>query len=201
MPNQDVTRLTLIQRIVKGNGDEQCWEEFVSCYQGFIFMILRKFNLSDELCRDLKQDILLLLWKDLPKFEYRPHSCRFRTWLSVVCRNAAMTYLKSKAGKKASCEVNYDEVCSSLDNFSEPEIEEIAENEWKVFISEKAVAKVRTTLSEKLLEILDGTLLGKSDDEMANELSTANSAVRVYRHRVKNALLKEIIRLNSELDF
>ena len=200
MSQENRTRLTLIQRVSSAKRDDRCWEDFVSSYRNYIYAIIRKFNLSKELCDDLFQDILIGLWKDLPKFEYRPDKCRFRTWLSVVCRNVVLTYLKSKAGRKSSQEVNYEEICDSLDKFTESEIENIAESEWKLFIAEKAMANISSILSEKLMNIFNASIDGQSDKEQAEKYDTTEASIRVYRHRVKNALLKEIIRLNKELD-
>ena len=200
MSENQQTRLTLIQRVSAGDRDEYCWEDFVSSYRSYIYAIIRKFNLSKELCDDLFQDILIGLWKDLPKFEYRPSQCKFRTWLSVVCRNVVLTYLKSKAGRKSTQEVNYDDICDSLNKFSESEIELIAEKEWKLFIAEKAMANISESLSEKLLDIFNAALEGKTDEELSQKYETSEASIRVYRHRVKNALVKEIIRLNKDLD-
>jgi RNA polymerase sigma factor (sigma-70 family) len=194
------TRLTLIQRIVATKRDERCWEDFISSYRPYIYSIIRNFNIKNDLSEDLYQDILIGLWKNLPKFEYRPNKCRFRTWLSVVCRNVVLTYLKSKAGRERSLEVNYDAICDSLNNFSDAEIENIAESEWKLFIAEKAMKNISEMLSAKLINIFNASLDGISDKDLAEKHETSEASIRVYRHRVKNALLKEIIHLNKELD-
>ena len=200
MSEHQQTRLTLIQRVSAKERDDHCWEDFVDSYKAYIYAVLRKFNLKQELCDDLFQDILVGLWKDLPKFEYRPSKCRFRTWLSVVCRNVVLTYLKSKAGRKRKQEVNYDEICDSLNKFTESEIETIAEKEWKLFIAEKAMENIKESLSEKLVDIFNASVEGSGDDVLAEKYETSEASIRVYRHRVKNALIKEIIRLNKELD-
>ena len=194
------TRLTLIQRVCSGERDDHCWEDFVESYKNYIYVIIRKFNLSAELCEDLLQDVLVGLWKDLPNFEYLPNKCKFRTWLSVVSRNVVLTYLKSKAGRKSSQEVNYEEVCHNLDKFTDAEIEKISEKEWKLFIAEKALDNISKQLSEKLMDIFNASVDGASDEELSKKHETSEASIRVYRHRVKNALLKEIIRLNKELD-
>ena len=200
MSGTNQTRLTLIQRVSSGERNERCWEEFIEAYKPYIYAILTKFNLSKELRDDLFQDILLGLWKDLPKFEYHPNKCKFRTWLSVVCRNVVLTYLKSKAGRKTSQEVNYETAYQNLDRVTDAEVEAIAENEWKLFIAEKAMENITEQLSEKLINIFNAAIEGISDADLAKDYGTTESNIRVYRHRVKNALMKEIIRLNKELD-
>ena len=41
----------------------------------------------------------------------------------------------------------------------------------------------------------------KNDEEVADKFNIAKTSVRVYRMRVQKALLKEVHRLNTELEF
>lgn len=200
MTNANNTRFTLIQRIQQEERDEHCWEDFVDCYQAYIFVIIKNFGLETTLCQDILQNVLIQLWKDLPKFEYRPTQCRFRTWLSIVTCNVVKTYLKSKAGRNDKQNVEYEEAYHAVDKISESEIESISEAEWKVFITEKAMENLKPVISEKIMTVLQGTFDGKSSDELAEKLNTTQATIRVYRRRGKNALKKEILRLNAEMD-
>lgn len=194
------TRLTLIQRLQTDNDNEQTWEDFVETYKNYIYVIIRNFNLKQELNEDLLQNVLLKLWKDLPKFEYRPNKCRFRTWLSLVTCNIVKDYLKSKAGNKAKKEVQYEEALESMSRVSEPEIEKLAEKEWKVFIAEKAYENIKGDLSDKVQSVFELSMQEIPDQEIEQRVGIAASSVRVYKKRARNALLKEINRLNKELD-
>ncbi|WP_420798219.1 RNA polymerase sigma factor [Lentisphaera araneosa] len=194
------TRLTLIQRLQNNHEDECCWEDFVETYKNYIYVIIRNFNLKTELNEDLLQNVLLKLWKDLPKFEYRPNKCRFRTWLSLVTCNIVKDYLKSKAGNNAKKEVQYEEALESMSRVSEPEIEKIAEKEWKVFIAEKAYEGIKDDLSDKVRSVFELSMQDIPDEEIEQRIGIASSSVRVYKQRARNALIKEITRLNKELD-
>ena len=52
MSDQFLTRNTLLQR-AKDPKDEQAWEEFVSYYETFIFILLRQMNVPQQDCDDL----------------------------------------------------------------------------------------------------------------------------------------------------
>ena len=96
----DLTRQTLIQRL-QHSPDERSWEEFSETYSSYITAILRGMNLSHHDIEDLKQQILLKVWKGLPNFKYEPHKHRFRSWLCTVTRNTARTWLtRGKAIKR-----------------------------------------------------------------------------------------------------
>ncbi|EDM27309.1 probable ECF sigma factor [Lentisphaera araneosa HTCC2155] len=200
MKDQYKTRFTLIQRIQTESRDDKTWEDFVASYENYIYVIIRSFKLSPALCQDLLQNVLLQLWKDLPKFEYRPNKCRFRTWLSVVTKNVVRTYLKSKAGRNEKQNIEYSSALHSVDNISDAEIEQIADKEWKIFILEKALDNLKSSISEKIMIALQDSFDNIPTRTTAEKLSTTEASVRVYRQRGTNALKKEVLRLNTELD-
>ena len=200
MKDQYKTRFTLIQRIQTKDRDDATWEDFVDSYENYIYVIIKNFKLNPSLCQDLLQNVLLQLWKDLPKFEYRPNKCRFRTWLSVVTKNVVRTYLKSKAGRNKKQNIEYSSALHSVDNISDSEIEEIAEKEWKVFILEKALDNLRSSISERIMIVLQDSFNNTPTKTTAEKLGTKEASIRVYRQRGTNALKKEVLRLNTELD-
>ena len=195
-----LTRVSLIHRVQQEKRDEHCWEDFVESYKNYISSIIYFFKLNPSIQEDLLQEALLQIYKDLPKFEYRPEQCKFRTWLSLVTRNVIKTYLKSKANKNNSKNIEFDEDLHALDKITEPEIDKISEREWKVFIMEKALKNLKERTSAKIMTALDASFNGKNDQDIADQLNTTPASVRVYRQRGLNALKKEIHRLNLELE-
>lgn len=191
------TRLTLIQRIQQKQRDEHCWEDFVSSYRGYICAIINNFNIDKALVDDLLQEVLLKLWKTMDRFKYEPEKCRFRTWLSMVTCSIAKDYLKSRAGRDSK---NKIELHEELNQTTPPEIELIAEREWKLFIAEQAYENVKDSLSNKVAAVFELVMQDVLDGEIEQRLGIASSSVRVYKQRARNAFLKEVFRLNKELD-
>ncbi len=187
------TRQTLIQRLTTSY-DDSSWEEFIEIYSPYICAILLRMNVMNRDVEDLKQNILLSAWKALPNFKYEREKCKFRTWLSMVCRNAVYKYYKTQSKDKEKL-LAVSENETSL----EAEIERIADDEWNKFVAEKAFESIKNDFSEKVLEIflLSGS---KNDQEVSEKFDVAHNSVRVYRMRVQKALLKEVHRLNSELE-
>jgi DNA-directed RNA polymerase specialized sigma24 family protein len=118
-----------------------------------------------------------------------------------VTRNIVKDYLKSKASNNSKKEVQYEEALDNLNRVSEPEVEKIAEREWKVFIAEKAYDNIKDDLSEKVRLVFDLSMKDISDEEIEKQIGIAASSVRVYKQRARHALIKEITRLNRELDY
>ena len=190
----DDTRQTLIARLSNAY-DDSSWEEFVEIYSPYICAILQRMNVIQDEIEDLKQNVLLRAWKALPDFKYERQKCKFRTWLSLVCRNAVYKYYREKSKDKER-----EKAAEKLEVASEPEVSKMADDEWNRFVAEKAFDSIKTDFTSNVLEIflMSGA---KNDSEVAKKFNIAVNSVRVYRMRVQKALLKEVHRLNTELEF
>ncbi|WDE97589.1 sigma-70 family RNA polymerase sigma factor [Lentisphaera profundi] len=192
------TRETLLQKLQKAE-DEHSWDDFVKYYEGYIYVVIRSFGVDINTSEDLLQDVLIKVWKALPKFEYHNEKCRFRTWLCVLIRNTTYNFFKSKANRQSNSNVSYDDLLSSLNLISEPEIDKIAELEWKSYVSNLAWENVKDGFSDAARQVFESSIIGESNDTIAAKFNIPESSVRVHRSRIKKVLIKEIARLNIEL--
>lgn len=193
------TRYTLLQKLQKSDGDD-CWGEFVKHYEGYIYVIVRRFNVSVKDSEELLQDVLVKVWKSIASYDYDKDKCRFRTWLCVVIRNTVYNFLGKKSSRNASQNVSYDDVLEKLDLISESEIDKISEREWQNYVANMAWENVKGEFSELSRNIFEMSMEDEySNAEIAEKFSVAESSVRVYKMRVRKTVYKEIVRLNTEL--
>ena len=190
------TRKTLIERVKKLR-DDNSWEDFVLYYKGYIFAVIQGMGMSNQDAEDLSQKVLLKLWKNLPEYEYRPGSCKFRTWLCTVIRSEVFSWLRSQQSRDRRIEKyknNLDD-----DSFSVPEIEKIADNEWKDHIGKMAWENIKDSFSANVIEAFLMFTDGKTTREIAEHLKVEENTVNVYKKRVRDKMCKEINLLDSEL--
>ena len=192
------TRETLLQKLQKAE-DEHSWDDFVKYYEGYIYVVIRSFGVDVNTSEDLLQDVLVKVWKALPKFEYQNEKCRFRTWLCVLIRNTTYNFFNSKANRQSNNNVSYDNILSSLNLISEPEIDRIAELEWKSYVSNLAWDNVKDDFSDAARQVFELSIEGNSNELIAEKLTIPESSIRVHKSRIKKVLIKEIARLNIEL--
>src|SRR2546428_9574498 len=92
----------VLERI--GRGGPDAWETFLVSFSDVIFRVARLFaDTYDErmdiylfTCARLKVDGM----RRLRSFHYRPEApCRFSTWLSVVVKNIAVDFIRSREGR------------------------------------------------------------------------------------------------------
>ena len=192
------TSKTLLLRLQQQD-DEKAWDRFSIEYRPFIYSLIKVYGVNHEDSEELVQDVLVKVWKAMGDFLYVRERCKFRTWLSRVVKNATINFLSLKKNKMKKMEVNDSE--GALQNFSSRnEIDDKAENEWKLFIANKAWENIQSSFSEKVLEAYSYMASGKSALEAAEMYEIEENTAFRYRKRVKDAMGREIRRLNVEMD-
>ena len=191
------TQQTLLEKLIHSS-DERSWDEFVNYYDGYIYVVIRKFNVDSQTAEDLLQEVLLKIWKSLPKYEYRKNECTFRTWLCLVIKSTVSNHFRKRSTKNQSNTVSHDDF-STWVSISEPELNEIAELEWKSYISNMAWDNIIGEFAPRTIEIFEYSLDEENNALTAEKFQITEASVRVYKSRVKKVLLREISRLNEEL--
>ena len=186
------TRESLLLRASDPDNHE-AFEEFVYYYKNFISMVFSKLGVQQSQIDDLRQDLLIKLWKDIGKFDSTRENSNFRGWLSVVMRHEVYRFFRKN---KANNELSETELSLS----QESEIDQMIEQEWKAYITSLAVEKIKAHFDGNALKVFYLTLEGKSAADIAVELDMSENSVYVLRSRVKARFQSEIRQLRSLLE-
>ncbi|NQZ57133.1 MAG: sigma-70 family RNA polymerase sigma factor [Lentisphaeraceae bacterium] len=193
------TRHTLLIR-AKNNQDEIAWEEFVSYYRPYLYLVARRMNLNHHDSEEIAQMVLIKLWKKIPEFDYSQQKGRFRGWLCTVTGNAVKNFLQSKTARLKRYEkVKRQEVEYYLDSIILPEIEQIAEREWRSYVSNLAWENIKDSLHENARDSFLLFSEGLAVAEIAERLGIVEGSAYVYKNRVEQRLIKEIKALEDDL--
>ena len=184
------TRSTLISRITD-QGDEAAWNEFSQQYRGYLEVILSRTHLETQEIEDCLQNTLLRIWELMPKFDYDPQKGRFRSWIAQIAVNTARSYLHHESKQTTAKQNIYD--------LSQQDLENTLEDDWKVFISQKAWANISEDLNEAMRETFELYLQGLNSREISEKVGISEAVARVYKQRIGYKLKYEIQRLDQEL--
>ena len=188
------TRKTLLQR-AQDQDDPEAWDEFVFYYQDFLKMILLKMNFNQSDIEDALQEVLIKLWKALPKFSTEG-SAKFRTWMSRIIRNSAIDYYR-----KNNKHDNEDIDDHNLSSIEEPEIENYIQEEWEVHIIALALNSIKPLFSENAMKVFEMAMKNKSTDEITQTLNITPNAALKLKNRVKHRMVQEINALRQKLEY
>jgi RNA polymerase sigma factor (sigma-70 family) len=193
------TRKTLIQR-VQNQHDEKSWDEFVHVYRRYIYAIIRSMNINEHDTEDILQQVLINLWNNLPKMDYDRIS-RFRSWLSTVTKNCVTDFIRKRSRDANRIEkAGQDDTLTYLSTIRLPEIDDIAEREWEIHLTNMALENIAPLFSGKAVEAFRLTLEGKSVEEIAEMLDLKGNSVYRLKNRVKDRLIQEIVHLRETLE-
>lgn len=193
------TRKTLIQRMQETQ-DEQSWEEFLGIYQPYVHTIIRNMNISEDDARDIAQQVMVKVWKNIEGIEVETNK-RFRSWISTVTKNCAMDFIRKRSlDAKRLDKAQQDETLTYLSTIRLPDIEEIAEREWGVYIFNMALERVGKAVSKKAIQVFTLSMQGMSAEQIAEKMDMKKNSVYRSRNRVKERLAQQIDELRQELE-
>ena len=184
------TKETLLFR-VQNNMDS--WDEFTSIYERYIYLIIRAMKINHHDAEDLTQNVLLKVWKNIANYEYNPDHARFRTWLSRICRNQVIDFIRKKKTDDNKILNNYSEA----EQITQPQVEALAEEEWKAHVSTAAWENIQSDFKTEAMSCFEMINDGRPVADIAKDLNLSESSVYVYSKRVRDQLIAEVRRLNN----
>ena len=183
-------------RAIPSDGNKR-GANFTDYYAGFIRMVLMQLQAPIDDLEDLRQTILIKLWKSLSTMELGRDHARFRTWLGTVIRNTVLYALQPESASRK----RRRETKAAVADVVAPDIEGVIESEWRKHIIALVIERLNASFSGKAMEVFTMTLDGRSVDEIASELELTKDSVYVLRNRVQSRFRKEARQLRSYLEF
>jgi RNA polymerase sigma factor (sigma-70 family) len=92
MPDSPQTRSSLVVRLYDAR-DEAAWAEFLVIYEPLILRLLCKKGLQECDARDICQQVLAAVARDIEQWRPDGAAASFRRWLFQIARNRAMKFL------------------------------------------------------------------------------------------------------------
>ncbi|NQZ56356.1 MAG: sigma-70 family RNA polymerase sigma factor [Lentisphaeraceae bacterium] len=195
------TRYTLLQR-ARNQSDAQAWEELISFYRKYIYVIIRSMNVSSQDSEDILQLVLVKLWKHLPDYHYDPEKSKFRFWLAKVTRNEVISFIrKQQSHARKLNQAEQEAQQAYLRHIDTPEIEHIVTREWELFISNTAMENIEKHFSSVAIRAFKLFSQGEKVKAIALQLEVKDDSVYKYISRIKFKLIEEIKYLQDELNF
>ncbi|WP_168433056.1 RNA polymerase sigma factor [Pontiella sulfatireligans] len=196
-PNR--TRATLIRR-VKNQHDDASWEDFDRIYRRYIYAIIRGMNISEHDANDIAQTVLLGMWNKLPNTDVE-NIRRFRSWLSTITKNAVLDFIRKRTRDTERVhKAEKEDDLTYLKTISLPDIEKIADKEWKLHLTNLALENIKPLFSGHAIEVFQRSLDGMDIKAIAKQLDLQENSVYRLKNRVKKRLIIEIEQLREELE-
>ena len=198
MSNALTTRASLLLRLGDPQ-DHEAWTEFVSLYEPIIYRLMRQHGLQDADARDVMQELLLVVSRNIDRWQPRHEHGSFRGWLRRVIRNLVIHWLKRRGRDvvpKGDCDLQ-----SLIDLTPSPGDPDSIEFDLEVHreLFQRASQQVREEVRDTTWNAFwETVVLGKTPADTASKLGMSVSAVRVAKCRVL-ARVRAVVAAREEI--
>lgn len=177
------TRRTLLER-VRSSSDHQAWDEFVALYGPLVFRFARGRGAAEADAADVSQEVMRVVARVMPDFDYDPERGSFRSWLYTVTRRQLARHFRREA-RERRIEVPDDGVDGGF--------REAWDAEWRRHLLDRAVRRVKGQFGEGQWQAFWRTAVLEQDPaEVGAELGMNREAVYMARSRV-TARMREVL--------
>jgi len=202
-PDSITTRASLLGRL-KNWEDGESWEEFTRTYWRLIYGVARQAGLSDDEARDVVQETLLGVAKNVHDFESAPGRGSFKNWMLNVTRWRIADHFRSKLPTRErppDAPPDSDRT-GTLERVPDPSnLDEVWEREWKKNVLETALARLRRRVNPKHAQIFDlYAVRGWPVARVAADLGVNIFQVYLVAHRLTRLLKEEVRYVTKKLE-
>ena len=158
-------------------------------YTPLLYRWAQRAGLADQDAADLAQDVLVLLMKELPIFEYDDARRNFRGWLKTVTINKCREMQRRRV--LAAGVGGEDDPLQAMAGGGD--LEEFWNAEYRQHLVRKALEVMRTEFEPKTWQACwEHTVNDKTATEVGQELGMSEAAVYVAKSRVLRRLRQEL---------
>jgi RNA polymerase sigma-70 factor (ECF subfamily) len=177
------TPASLLDRLRRPN-EADAWSHFVELYTPFLYGWACRHGLGETDAADLVQDVLLLLVRKLPDFEYRRDGS-FRQWLRSVTLNKWRETQRRRQPGLSEVDVA---------NLPAPaEDSRLEEVEYRRRLVQHALSRLRDEFYPSVWRLFDDHVgQGRSAQEVATQHGVTLGAVYAAKSKVLRRLRQEL---------
>jgi RNA polymerase sigma-70 factor (ECF subfamily) len=180
------TAISLLVRL-RQPADQEAWDRFVNLYTPLLARWAHRLGLSGPDAEDLVQEVLTLLVRELPDFQY-DRTRRFRAWLWTVTVN------KCREKRRRPLLPVQPAAAAGLDHLAGPEeAPELDEAEYQQYVVQRALQLMQAEFQPTTWRAFwECVVNGRATEEVAAELQLSLDAVYAAKSRVLRRLRQEL---------
>lgn len=190
------TSQALIYQITSGVADAQSWERFVYLYGPQILAWCRKYGLQDADARDVTQEVLLQVSRQVQRLQYDP-ARKFRGWLRAVVHGAWCQWVERNLGRERGAA---DTAMLTVLEQAPARDDLLArmDAEYDRELLELAMQRIRRRVEPQTWQAFELLALQRlSGTEAADRLGMPVGSLFAARSKVQRLLREEIARLEQ----
>lgn len=200
------TRSSLVSRLHNWS-DHGGWQDFFDTYWKLIYAVATKAGLSDAEARDVVQETVVAVAKQMRDGGYDRTKSSFKNWLCLITRRRIIDHFRKRTDPKLRPATRDRDDASRTDTVNRApdpaslDLASVWEEEWRKNLLDAAVERVKQKVTPKQFQIFDLSVLRDLPMGEVTKLLKVNPAqVYLARHRVGALVKKEAKRLETQAE-
>lgn len=193
-PTMSTTQATLLASL-RDAGDHASWQRFFDIYWKLLYSIARRSGLADAESKDVVQEAMIDVSKQMPNFQYDRKRGSFKSWLAVIMRRRIVDHRRGKNYKNMGVEMPREErlgtALEAEQAAPDREFEKAWTEEWESHLLSAAMARVKQQTDGKQLQMFHlHVLKGQTVEEVCARLGCTGMAVYWAKYKLTRLLKK-----------
>jgi RNA polymerase sigma-70 factor (ECF subfamily) len=177
------TSRDLLKR-AKASGDDTSWRRLTELYAPLIRNWVRPYVAQPADADDVVQDVMIVLFDELPRFEHNGRPGAFRSWLRAIAVNRLRNYWYCRRGPQGSGTLSVMEQLEQLENPASP-LSRAWDDEHDRHVTDELLESIRIEFQPATWHaFLATTRDGRPAQDVAAELGLSVNAVLIAKSRV-----------------
>ena len=194
------TRLSLLAEA--GAGADQAWSRLVEMYRPLVYGWLRRHDVAHHDAEELTQDVLSVVFQELPTFSHSGRTGAFRHWLRQITVNRARGFWR--AGRISRAAAGNSSFQSMVDQLADESsaLSRVWDREHDQHILRELLRRMESEFTPATMQAFRRQVFdGASADEVAAELKMSVGAAYSAKSRVLRKLRQQAAGLVDEVVF
>ena len=199
------TRKTLLKKLQ--DCDDISWSEFYNLYWPFVFAVGKRLGMMQEDCKDLMQEIMIVLFNGQEILHYDASKGKFRTYFGQIVCHRALKMMR-EAARSSSFLVPVQDasagsspslnVLSDVQDGNDP-FQKIFDEEYRKYLLSLALNELRNRVEPETYDIFEMVVLQeRPPKEIARHLGVSRAVIDTYCSRCRKKLQKIVSDIRIE---
>jgi RNA polymerase sigma-70 factor (ECF subfamily) len=200
------TRSSLVKRL-RNWSDHGSWQDFFDTYWKLIYAVAIKAGLSEAEARDVVQETVLAVAKQMRENGYDRAKSSFKNWLCLITRRRIIDHFRKRTDPKlrptpqSSDETNRTDTIARVPDPASLKLDSVWEEEWQKNLLDAAIERVKQQVTPRQFQVFDLSVLRELPVAEVKTILKVNAAqIYLARHRVGVLIKKEAKRLEAQAE-
>ncbi len=185
------TSLSIFDQL-RAQPDSEAWNRFAELYYPLLRQWTRRMGVAESDANDLVQDVLLVVLRELPRFQHSGQAGAFRAWLRQILRNRLLDFWRARQSRPRA--TGDTAILERLEQLADEGsgLSQIWNREHDQIVLQRLMESVRARVDPQTWQAFHRQVIGQARaDAVAAELSMSLSSVYVAKSRVLAALRQQ----------